>query len=366
MFLFKKMFWGLGLLTLIYLGGSGTQSSSLFMQGMGFIGLLIGFVILYIFGRMVWRGLGCLPSLLILAAVVLFMMYALGMFSNGLGGIGGQILKFIGYESQLEEMDSQNYDFPAGEDVYADEDIPLAGSSQDNKKALQKPQPADKARIGEDFPADASADLFGSGSVPPPLGSETPERQPAKKKSLTDSLVSALGGKEKQPRQKKPFNPNDYPVVYGSVRVINGDTLEMYGKYFKLFGIDAPESSQTCADGQGRAYNCGREAAMWLKSWIGDNELECHVIQQDTKGNMVGTCSYGPYDLGAALVNAGWAVAYTKYTDIYYAYEMQAQANRRGLWQGTFYKPWDWRKLQARKPKIKVIRPKKRTQGLFD
>ena len=48
-------------------------------------------------------------------------------------------------------------------------------------------------------------------------------------------------------------------------------------------------------------------------------------MQQDAKGNMVGTCSLGAYDLGAALVNAGWAVAYTKYTDIYVPYQVQAQ-----------------------------------------
>ena len=101
MFLFKKIFLGLGLLGVIYLGSSGTQSNSLFMQGMGFIGLIVGLIILYIFGRMVWKGLGCLPSFLILTAVVLFMMYALGMFNNGLGGIGQQIVQFIGYDSAI-------------------------------------------------------------------------------------------------------------------------------------------------------------------------------------------------------------------------------------------------------------------------
>ena len=99
---------------------------------------------------------------------------------------------------------------------------------------------------------------------------------------------------------------------------------------------------------------------MWLKNWIGENELECHVIRQNTKGDMEGTCSYGPYDLGAALVNAGWAVANVKITDIYYPYEVQAKENRRGLWQGQFYMPWDWRKMQNRKAKIKVVAPKKK------
>ena len=84
-------------------------------------------------------------------------------------------------------------------------------------------------------------------------------------------------------------------------------------------------------------------------------------MQEDQNGNMVGVCSLGAYDIGAALVNAGWAVAYTKHTDIYMPYQQQAQNNARGLWQGEFYMPWDWRKIQQRKPKIKIInKPKEK------
>lgn len=75
---------------------------------------------------------------------------------------------------------------------------------------------------------------------------------------------------------------------------------------------------------------------------------------------MVGTCSLGQYDIGAALVNAGWAVAYTKYTDIYVPYQQEAMKRRDGLWQGKFYMPADWRAIKAKKPKIKVTRPQKR------
>lgn len=89
-------------------------------------------------------------------------------------------------------------------------------------------------------------------------------------------------------------------------------------------------------------------------------------MQQDENGNMVGTCSLGQYDLGAAIVNAGWAVAYLKYTDIYYPYEENARAARAGLWQGRFYMPWDWRVMQAQKPKIKIIKPKVRKKSLLD
>ena len=338
MFFFKKALWIFGILTLIYAGGSGTQSSSLIMQGMGFFGLIIALFVLYVFGRMMWKGLGCFPSFLLIMAVLVFMMYALGMFNNGLGGVSDAVTKFIGYESDAApDLSAEN-----NEQTVEDEEIEITPRPTEDIKPVTP----------EDM---ASPQLFGS---------EAPKVQEKPKPSIAEKMISSImGSSEKQ--QPKPFNPSNYPVVYGSVRVISGDTLEMYGHIFQLFGVAAPAVNQTCANRQGRAYNCGREAAAWLKSWIEDAELECHVIQQDTKGNMIGTCSYGPYDLGAAPVNSGWAVAYTKYTDVYYPYEIQAQQSRRGLWQGTFYKPWDWKKLQQRKPTIKVIRPKTRHQGIF-
>ncbi len=351
MLFMKKIFFGLAFLFLISMGGAGTQSNSLLMQGMGFFGIIIGLIILYVFGKMVWRGIGCLPSFFILSAIVLFIMYSLGMFNNGIGGVGNAVLKFIGRETTSSASKSNN-------------------EVNENKVAVDVENKEQKIKFNADF-SDKNKDtslnnarLFGSEEeAENEQIVEKSEPQDQSNDSFIGGVISSLSGKPAQ-RQQKAFNPNDYPVVYGPVRVVNGDTLIMYGNYFKLYGIDAPESNQTCANRSGRSYNCGREAAMWLKSWIGENELECHVIRQNTKGDMEGTCSYGPYDLGAALVNAGWAVANVNVTDIYYPYEMQAQENKRGLWQGQFYMPWDWRKMQARKPKIKVVTNKKK-KGMF-
>ena len=130
-----------------------------------------------------------------------------------------------------------------------------------------------------------------SAASPRLFGSEEPEPEEKPKQGIAEKMISSLMGDAKK-EQPKQFNPANYPVVYGSVRVISGDTLEMYGRIFQLFGVAAPAVNQTCANRQGRAYNCGREAAAWLKNWIEDAELECRVIQQDTKGNMIGTCSY--------------------------------------------------------------------------
>jgi len=344
MFWIKKIALLSGLLILIYGGSSGTQSSSLFIQAMSFIGLLIIAFILFFFARMLLRGLGCMPSLLIMAGVGLFMMYTLGMFNNGISGVADAVSRFIG----RDQVASQ----------------PLLAPDTEQEKTLDVQEINEAAEVVSIENTNASPELFDDYKVEAEktLENEMPKNEP--KKGLLDQVVSAIMP-EQQKTEDRPFNPNDFPVIYASARVLSGDMLEIRGRYFKLFGVAAPEISQTCADATGKSYNCGRQAAVWLKNWIENAELECHIIQQDTRGNMVGTCSYGPYDLGAALVNAGWAVAYTKYTGAYLPYEYQAQQNRRGLWQGQFYKPWDWKKIQARQQNVKVIRKKQPKIGLF-
>ena len=92
MFFIKKLFLGLAAVVLIYLGGSGTQSSNMLFQGGGFIGIIVGLVVLYIFGKMVWRAMGCLPVLLIISLIVGFILYAIGAFNGGSVSTGVQYI----------------------------------------------------------------------------------------------------------------------------------------------------------------------------------------------------------------------------------------------------------------------------------
>ena len=187
-------------------------------------------------------------------------------------------------------------------------------------------------RISESFP---------SADESPPLFKSAPQKQP----QTVEQNFEAL------------------PRIQGTATIVSASKMVINGKYFILYGIDAPDANQTCADAKGMAYNCGQAAARWLRSWVNDFIVECRVMKTSQKGSMLGTCSLGEYDIGAALVNAGWAVAYTADTDIYKPYEAQAQKNARGLWQGKFYMPWDWRRLQSRRPKIEIVKPE--GEGFF-
>jgi len=54
--------------------------------------------------------------------------------------------------------------------------------------------------------------------------------------------------------------------LVGQASIIDGDTLEIHGKRIRLWGIDAPKSSQLCRDKDSLLYQCGAEGEQfrWL------------------------------------------------------------------------------------------------------
>lgn len=54
----------------------------------------------------------------------------------------------------------------------------------------------------------------------------------------------------------------------GQVSVIDGDTLEIHGTRIRLWGVDAPESTQLCRGEDSLQYRCGSQAANDLDAYI--------------------------------------------------------------------------------------------------
>lgn len=352
MIFLKRLILGFAALAFIFLGGSGTQSGSVIAQGGGFIGLIVGVIVLYVFFKMAWRAMGCLPSFIMFFIVVVFILYAIGAFTNGVENMGRNVKSFLGGK-ETQQVQRNDEFMPLG-------DISAVG--EENEDDI----------FSEDELTSAFDEGFGEimGGMQGNI-KEHNQDQEGGLGNLISTIAEQAGVGQQQPAQQQQesnggFNPANYPAIYGLPKVINADTIIIGSGYLRLYGIDAPEVNQACANKHGRSYKCGQEAALWLKSWITGNQIECRVMKRDQKGNMVGICSLGDYDIGAALVNAGWAVADIRTTDIYVPYEYQAQANKRGLWQGRFYMPWDWRALQAQKPKIKIIKPKGKKKGILD
>lgn len=133
-------------------------------------------------------------------------------------------------------------------------------------------------------------------------------------------------------------------TVTGIPTVTDGDTLQIRGVKVRLYGIDAPESSQTCTRA-GKTYGCGREAAFALADLVRNKTVTCVKKDTDRYGRLVGICTVGSTEINRWLVTQGWALPYLQYGgSLYSSAASQAQAARRGLYAGTYQNPWDYRK----------------------
>lgn len=131
----------------------------------------------------------------------------------------------------------------------------------------------------------------------------------------------------------------------GIPRIVDGDTIVVAGIRVRLFGIDAPESKQSCKNTGGAQYTCGIEAAEKLKAKVADSPVRCVQQNKDQYGRSVAVCSTPQFELNEWMVKSGNAVAYKQYGgSVYAAAEDEARAAKRGIWSGEFDVPSDWRK----------------------
>ena len=128
-------------------------------------------------------------------------------------------------------------------------------------------------------------------------------------------------------------------------KVSDGDSLRSGNLRIRLFGIDAPELKQKCADQNGALWDCGVAAQRRLNGLIGaNNDLQCSLRDVDHYGRLIMQCFNGATDIGAAMVRSGHALAYRHFSDLYIAEEEQAKTALKGIWRGTFSPPWEWRR----------------------
>lgn len=137
--------------------------------------------------------------------------------------------------------------------------------------------------------------------------------------------------------------------IAGRAKIIDGDSFEIGEVGIWLFGVDAPESRQPCMRG-GREWRCGDAAAAELRRLVGSRDVLCLRRDEDDYGRIVAVCRTGNTDLGRAMVRAGLAVAYRRYSDDYVDEEREARAARRGVWAGEFTAPEEYRRDERQSP----------------
>ena len=141
-------------------------------------------------------------------------------------------------------------------------------------------------------------------------------------------------------------------IISGVAVVIDADTIKINDNKIRLFGIDAPEKKQLCTKifltisflSFKKKYPCGEVSTQKLKKLINKNIIKCHVEGKDRYQRKLAICFRNKLDINSWLVRNGYAVSYQKYSKKYLSEEIEAKNDKKGIWQGEFEMPWDWRK----------------------
>jgi endonuclease YncB( thermonuclease family) len=80
-----------------------------------------------------------------------------------------------------------------------------------------------------------------------------------------------------------------------------------------------------------------------LASLVDGKPIACAVHGRDRYRRLLVTCDVAGQDIGAALVRAGLALAYRKYSSRYFADEDAAKAAKAGACAGSFEAPAKFR-----------------------
>jgi endonuclease YncB( thermonuclease family) len=131
--------------------------------------------------------------------------------------------------------------------------------------------------------------------------------------------------------------------ILGTARVVDGDTLDLGVVRIRLNGIDAPEAGQRCSRAGGGTWACGEAAIAELVELAEGKSLECVAIERDAYGRIVADCAGPRGDLSEAMMRAGLAWAFVRYSDQYASLEAKERSAGLGVWQAPTQPPWDYR-----------------------
>jgi len=189
-----------------------------------------------------------------------------------------------------------------------------------------------------------------------------------KKKPKTSNLISLLGNFLKKPSllgllivilfigqyyfdhetlEKVPVKKES--SSNSIVRVIDGDSIVLGNQRIRMQGIDAPELKQKCLDSKShQLYKCGEVSKDYLIKLIDNQLVECTHEGTDIYKRQLAYCFVGKLNLNREMVRTGNAVAYSKYDKSFIKEEIEAKANKIGIWANKFEIPEQFRKAKLK------------------
>ena len=145
------------------------------------------------------------------------------------------------------------------------------------------------------------------------------------------------------------FNNNSINKLFGeenitqSLRIIDGDSIQIDNLKYRLFGIDAPEIKQKCKiDNQ--FYECGQKYRDFLLNLIKKKKIKCKKKDFDRYKRIIAICYANDANINREMVRSGWAIAYRRYSKIFVIDEDFAKKEKKGIWRGEFIQPSEWRR----------------------
>ncbi|RMF52851.1 MAG: hypothetical protein D6750_01705 [Bacteroidetes bacterium] len=138
--------------------------------------------------------------------------------------------------------------------------------------------------------------------------------------------------------QEQPHNDQGTPI-YPTIYAIDGDTVKIGQRRYRLACIDAPESDQPL----------GREAREFLRSKVSKPPITLQPIGRDRYGRPIVLVRSGNELINLAIVKAGLAYYFRAFecplAQQFDRAEKEAKRSRRGVWGKTgLIPPWVWRR----------------------
>jgi endonuclease YncB( thermonuclease family) len=138
----------------------------------------------------------------------------------------------------------------------------------------------------------------------------------------------------------------------GRIEVSDADTIRVGGVKVRLYGIDAPETEQTCTRKSGEVWPCGRWATRQVTRAYEGRRANCETLDRDQYGRVVARCFVDGEDINAEIVRRGLATAYVQYSRDYVDVEKEALIAERGIFASDMMAPGQFRRANQPAPQV--------------